>query len=159
MPIIRKSDVTPETGAPYPAPFDKGMDGATWWALSDVGGLSQFGAFVETLAAGKYSSHRHWHEQEDEFLYLLSGELTVIEDDGPNIMNVGDAATWKAGVSNGHHLFNHTDKPATYLMVGTRAQNDRAHYPDDDLLYTRQDGQRGFTRKDGSALTLEGNTE
>lgn len=118
--------------------------------LSDTGGLTRFGAFVETLAPGAFSSDRHWHENEDELLYMLAGEATVIEDDGPHPLRPGDAAVWKAGVANGHHVQNRSETPCTYLVVGTRAAADRVHYPDLDKLYTRRDGVVTRTRRDGS---------
>lgn len=120
--------------------------------LSDTGGLTQFGAFTETLAPGARSSERHWHENEDEFLYMLAGEATVIEDDGPHVLAPGDAATWPAGVANGHHVVNRSAQPCTYLIVGTRAASDRVHYSDIDRLYTRENGAVRRTRRDGSPL-------
>ena len=120
--------------------------------LSDTGGLTQFGAFVETLAPGAVSSDRHWHENEDEFLYVLSGEATVIEDDGAHVLHAGDAACWKAGVANGHQVRNRSSAPCSYLVVGTRAASDRVHYSDIDFLYTRDNGVVSRTRRDGSVL-------
>ncbi|MCB2116398.1 MAG: cupin domain-containing protein [Rhodobacteraceae bacterium] len=120
--------------------------------LSDTGGLTQFGAFVETLAPGAASSDRHWHEAEDEFLYMLSGTATVIEEDGEHLLAPGDAACWPAGVPNGHHVVNRSDAPCAYLIVGTRAASDRVHYSDIDKLYTRKNGTVTRTRRDGSPL-------
>jgi uncharacterized cupin superfamily protein len=120
--------------------------------LSDSGGLTQFGAFTETLAPGARSSDRHWHEQEDEFLLMLSGEATVIEDDGPHVLRPGDATCWPAGVANGHHVINRSTQPCTYLVVGTRAPSDRVHYSDIDKLYVRENGLVRRTRRDGSPL-------
>lgn len=120
--------------------------------LSDSGGLTQFGAFVETLAPGAFSSDRHWHEAEDEFLYVLAGEATVIEDDGAHVLHPGDAACWKAGVANGHHVQNRSDAPCSYLVAGTRAASDRVHYSDIDKLYVRENGRITRTRRDGSPL-------
>jgi uncharacterized cupin superfamily protein len=120
--------------------------------LSDTGGLSQFGAFTETLAPGARSGDRHWHENEDELLYMLAGEATVIEDDGEHLLTSGDAACWPAGVANGHQVVNRSDAPCTYLIVGTRAASDRVHYSDVDRLYTRDNGTARRTRRDGSPL-------
>ena len=119
---------------------------------SDTGGLTQFGAFVETLEPGSASSDRHWHEAEDEFLYMLTGEATVIEDDGAHVIGPGDACCWPAGVANGHHVVNRSDAPCSYLIVGTRAPSDRVHYSDIDKLYTRDNGTIRRTRRDGSPL-------
>jgi uncharacterized cupin superfamily protein len=97
---------------------------------SDVGGLTQYGAYLETLAPGSRSSERHWHEKEDEFLYMVSGEATLVENDGEQSMRAGDAACWRGGVPNGHHVINRTAAPCTYLIVGTRMTHDVCHYPD-----------------------------
>ena len=120
---------------------------------SDTGGLTQYGAFVETLDSGARSADRHWHEQEDEFLYMLEGAATVIEDDGPHALAPGDACCWPAGVANGHHVVNTSDAPCSYVIVGTRAPADIVHYPDIDKLYIRTaDGTVTRTRRDGSPL-------
>jgi uncharacterized cupin superfamily protein len=104
---------------------------------SDAGAITQYGAYVQTLQPGARSSNRHWHEQEDEFLYVLSGEVTVTENDGAEILRPGDAACWPAGVPNAHHVSNHADVPCSYLIVGTRVTHDVCHYPDHGLtLFT-----------------------
>jgi uncharacterized cupin superfamily protein len=153
MPVLRKGSVPPiSSGGGYPPPFDEGLGEYKAWPLSDAGGLTQFGAFTEELAPGAYSSLRHWHENEDEFVYVLTGEVTLIDDSGPQVLRPGDAATFKAGEPNGHRLHNATAAPVTYLVVGTRAATDRCHYPDLDLLYTRDAQARRFTRRDGTLL-------
>jgi len=98
--------------------------------LSEDGGLTQFGAYVETLEPGSRSSNRHWHEREDEFLYVLSGEVTLVENDGEHALQSGDSACWPAGVANAHHVINRSEVPCTYLIVGTRVTHDVCHYPD-----------------------------
>ena len=123
---------------------------------SEVGGLGQFGAYVETLHPGARSSNRHWHENEDEFLYLLSGEATVIEEDGEHLLQPGDAACWPAGTANGHQVVNRSSVPCTYLIVGTRAPRDVVHYPDDGrILYNEGDRWR-LTSTDGTVLKSGG---
>lgn len=146
--IIRKGSVAPVTGSSYPEGFDALGDYLAF-PLSDAGGLTQFGAFTERLMPGARSSQRHWHEEEDEFLYVLEGELTVIEEDGEHRLVAGDAACWPRGVANGHCLRNDGAAPAFYLIVGTRAAEDEAHYPDIDLHYRRRGGERGFQDKQG----------
>src|SRR5207248_9788993 len=94
------------------------------------GRLTQFGANGETLQPGSRSSERHWHEKEDELVYVLSGELTVIEDDGAHALHPGDAACWPAGKPNAHYVANHSDAPCSYVIVGTRVTHDVCHYPD-----------------------------
>jgi uncharacterized cupin superfamily protein len=119
---------------------------------SDAGGLTQYGAYVETLQPGSRSSERHWHEQEDEFLYIISGEATIVENDGPHVLRPGDAACWPAGVPNAHHVVNHSSAPCTYLIVGARLTHDVCHYPDAGrILYTEGPTWR-LQRIDGTLL-------
>lgn len=149
--VIRAGSVPAEEAVSnYPAPWnDLGL--AEDMALSDAGGLSQFGAFVEILHPGATSSLRHWHEAEDEFLYVLSGEVTLIENDGPHLIGPGTCVCWPKGTANAHHLRNAGSQPATLFIVGTRLKEDACHYPDHDLHYSRRNGLRGFYRKDGTA--------
>jgi uncharacterized cupin superfamily protein len=134
----------------YPAPYSEGADRYTATVLGDQIGLTQFGVGIETLHPGGLSSQRHWHENEDEFMYVLSGEVTLVEDDGPVTLRAGDAAGWAAGSPVGHHLQNRTDQDATYLIFGTRAKTDRAHYPDIDLAYIRDENGSRYEHKDGT---------
>ncbi|WP_413875114.1 cupin domain-containing protein [Albidovulum sp.] len=152
MGVIDQSKCPVKTGSIYPEPYASQMKGRSSLRLGDAGGLTQFGAFVETLAPGALSSDRHWHENEDEFLYVFSGEATVIEDDGFHVLHAGDAACWKAGVANGHQVRNRSSVPCSYLVVGTRAASDRVHYSDIDKLYPRENGVVRRTRRDGSVL-------
>jgi uncharacterized cupin superfamily protein len=109
-------------------------------SFSDAAGIKQFGASLQTLQPGATSSVRHWHEQEDEFLFVISGEVTVIENDGPHVLQPGDAACWPAGVPNAHHVRNQSDQPCSYMVVGTRLTQDICHYPDvGKTLYTEGD--------------------
>jgi uncharacterized cupin superfamily protein len=98
--------------------------------LSDAGGLSQYGAYVQTMHPGARSSNSHWHENEDEFLYVLSGEVTVMEGAEAQVLHAGDSACWPAGVPTAHYLFNQSSQPCSYLIVGSRARQDVCHYPD-----------------------------
>jgi len=132
----------------YPAAF--GDLGDAWdTALSDAGGLTQFGAFLETLHPGGQTSLRHWHEQEDEFLYVIDGSVTLIEDGGPRTIGPGACVCWPAGVPNAHCLRNDGTEPATLFIAGSRFAEDACHYPDIDLHYSRRNGLRSFSRKDG----------
>ncbi|HEV7837239.1 MAG TPA: cupin domain-containing protein [Gemmatimonadaceae bacterium] len=104
---------------------------------SDAGGIKQYGAYVQTLLPGAKSSTRHWHENEDEFLYVLNGHVTVVENDGAHVLSPGDAACWAAGVPNAHQVTNESAEPCSYLIVGSRASHDVCHYPDvGRTLYT-----------------------
>lgn len=98
--------------------------------LSEVGGLSQFGAYVQTLHPGARSSSNHWHENEDEFLYVLSGEVTVTEGADVQVLHAGDSVCWPAGVPNAHHVSNRSSELCSYVIVGTRVNQDVCHYPD-----------------------------
>ncbi len=152
MPVIRQRDVEVQEGGDYPAPFDGQLGRYQGWPLSDAGGLTQFGVTLEVLYPASTSSHRHWHDDEDEFLYLLEGELVLVDDDGEHTMQPGDAAAFKAGDPNGHHVTNKSDKPATYLVVGTRSPEGHCYYSDLDLLLTKTKSGHSFTHRDGSPL-------
>ncbi len=138
--ILRKDKTPSDKGSQWRAkeygPFES-------LQYSIAGGLTQFGAYVETLQPGSRSSERHWHEQEDEFLYIIAGEATVIEEDGPHILYPGDAACWPAGAPNAHCVLNRSDAPCTYMIVGTRVTRDICHYPDaKKVLHTEGDTWR-----------------
>jgi uncharacterized cupin superfamily protein len=141
--------VTPRVGSIYPAPFAEPLKGREKRVLGDAVGLSQFGVNLTTLGPGAWSSQRHWHENEDEFIYVLEGEVTLITDAGEHVLKPGLAAGFPAGNANGHHLVNRSDKPARYLEVGTRAAREVAHYSDIDLAGRKENGRFVFTRKNG----------
>jgi uncharacterized cupin superfamily protein len=148
--VIRAGTVPGEGGSgAYPPPFDDLGDYLAH-PLSDAGGLTQFGAFTEMLMPGARSSLRHWHAQEDEFLYTLDGIVTLHEDDGAHDLPPGSCACWPAGVPNGHALENRTARPVTYFIAGSRLPEDEVTYPDVDLHYWRRNGLRAQTRKDGT---------
>jgi uncharacterized cupin superfamily protein len=112
-------------------------------SFSDTAGLEQYGAYLQTLQPGAKSSTRHWHEKEDEFLFVVSGRVTIVEDDGPHVLEPGDAACWPAGVPNAHHVLNESAQPCSYLIVGTRLTHDVCHYPDvGKTLHTEGDTWR-----------------
>ena len=125
---------------------------------SDTGGLTQFGVKVERLEPGSASSNRHWHEEEDELAYVLSGEVTLVEDDGETVLRPSDAATWRASVPVAHQLVNRSDAPVSYLVVGTRSANHAVHYAEVDELYTKRDGVGVRTRRDGTPLDPQEDT-
>ncbi|MBE2277626.1 MAG: cupin domain-containing protein [Rhodobacteraceae bacterium] len=115
---------------PAHAPLIRREDGITTLHLSEAGGLRQFGCYVETLPPGTRSSERHWHLAEDEALYLLSGTATVVDDCGAHVLTPGDAAIWRRGEPDAHHVQNRSAAPATYVIVGSRVAGDICHYPD-----------------------------
>ena len=150
MPKIDRGKAPVRTTTVYPAEFKHVCEGREKAALGNVAGLTQFGVNLTRLKPDAASALRHWHENEDEFVYVVEGELVLIEDDGETLLRMGDAAGFKAGVPNGHQLINKTNRDAVYLEVGTRAPNERAHYPDVDLDLVREaDGTLRLLHKSG----------
>jgi uncharacterized cupin superfamily protein len=133
------------TGTAYPAPFDAPCLERTRRQLGDAAGLTDFGVNLLRLPPGTWSSQRHWHTAEDEFVYVLEGELTLVTDAGEEILRVGDCAGFKAGVCDGHHLQNRTDKDAVAIEIGSRKAEDEGEYSDIDMRF----GPEGFFHKDG----------
>jgi uncharacterized cupin superfamily protein len=133
MPKIDIAAIGLRTGTSYPEPLRDMVKGRERKPLGDAGGLTQFGVNYTRLRPGAASAHRHWHEREDEFVYVLEGELVLVEDDGETVLGPGDAAAFKSGVANGHHLVNRSDRDAVVLEIGTRGSHERCHYPDVDL--------------------------
>src|SRR5918995_54665 len=149
MPKLDITLVPERNSTSYPEPFRAAVSGRFWRALGQAAGLTQFGVNLVRLEPGAWSSQRHWHESEDEFLIVLEGELVLVENEGETVMRAGDAAGFKAGVPNGHHLLNRTERDGVFLVVGSRAPAERAHYPDLDLLYEKTDGRVRYTDRAG----------
>jgi uncharacterized cupin superfamily protein len=146
--VVRRKSV-------YPQPYAQITEGREKAALGNVAGLTQFGVNLTRLKPGAASALRHWHEHEDEFVYVVEGELALIEDDGETILKAGDSAGFKAGVANGHHLVNKSQRDAVYLEIGTRAANERAHYPDADLVCERDARGMRFLHRSGEPYPQE----
>lgn len=127
-----------------------GLGAYRYQLISDLGGLSQFGAFIEELPPGAFSGHRHWHEAEDEMVYVLSGEALLIEDT-ETTLRAGDTACWPAGAAIGHRLANRSTAPLRYLVIGTRHPRDVIHYTDHDLITHKDGTARRYLRRDGTA--------
>jgi uncharacterized cupin superfamily protein len=153
MPKIDISKVPVRSGSLYPAPFKPPHEGRHKQALGDAGGLTQFGVNITRISPGSASALRHWHETEDEFVYVLEGELVLVENDGETVLKPGDAAAFKAGSGNAHRLINRTQRDAVYLEVGTRSPADHVHYPDDDLALVRDADGRRYLHKSGEPYT------
>jgi len=150
MAVIRNpKDVVGRRRTGYPPEFAPSVEGRVKRALGDAGGLSQFGVNLTTLEPGAMSSQRHWHMAEDEFIYVVEGEVALVTDAGEEILRAGMAATFPAGHADGHHLINRGKQPATYLEVGTRARDDDVDYPDIDMRAVKRDGRLQFVRKSG----------
>ena len=149
MPKIDIASIKLESATGYPEPFRQAVLGRSRRRLGNAVGLDQFGVNLTRLKPNAQSSQRHWHAAEDEFVYVLEGELVLCEDDGETVLRPGDAAGWKAGVANGHCLVNRSSQDAVYLEIGSRAKIERATYPDIDLLVRRDEHGMHYTRKSG----------
>jgi len=149
MPKIDIAKVPVESRSNYPEPLNAVVGGRSRKRLGNAAGLDQFGVNLTTLKPGAASALRHWHEKEDEIVYVLEGEVVLIEDGSETVLKPGDAAGFKADVPNGHHLINKSGRDAMYLEIGTRSQHERAEYPDVDLLLIRDHNGARFLHKDG----------
>ncbi|MGJ5672044.1 MAG: cupin domain-containing protein [Nostochopsis sp.] len=150
--IINPEQVPSEKSSTYPDELKPKVAGRIRQRLGNFAGLKNFGVNLVKLEPGSSSALRHWHSCQDEFIYVLEGELTLITDAGAEILIPGMAAGFPAGEANGHHLVNRTSTVAVYLEVGDRTPNDEASYPDDDLITKASpDGKsRIFAHKDGT---------
>ena len=148
MPKIDIEKVPLRKGSGYPAPFDAPCAERTRRRLGDAGGLRDFGVNLMTLPPGGWSSQRHWHSHEDEFVHVLQGELTLVEDEGETLLRPGDCAAFPKGSRNGHHLRNHGSATAVYFEVGSRDANDVTTCSDIDMMSANADGR--FVHKDGT---------
>ena len=149
MPKIDIDALKVDTYTGYPEPFRQAVLGRERKRLGSAVGLDQFGVNLSRLKPGAASSQRHWHEKEDELVYVLEGEVVLCEDDGETVLKPGDAAAWKAGVPNGHCLINRSARDAVFIEVGTRAAAERAHYSDIDMMVERGEKGARYTRKNG----------
>jgi len=142
--------ITGETD--YPAALQAGMTSATRRRLGDAAGLKNFGVNLTVLPPGAASAHRHWHTRQDEFVYMLAGELVLISDRGEQVLTPGMAAGFPAGVPDGHHLVNRSDRDATFLEIGDRSPGDDGDYPDIDMIWRcAEDGHSSVhLHKDGT---------
>ena len=141
----------PETSSTgYPEPYKSRVAGRFRRRLGDHAGLKNFGVNLTRLDPGAESSMRHWHAKQDEFIYVLEGEITLVTDAGRQKLGPGMAAGFPAGKGDGHQLVNETTTPALYLEIGDRTPDDSASYPDVDLAVRMVEGKWVFTHKDGS---------
>lgn len=147
MPKIDLDPIPQTNRTTYPEPFAAAMARRHVRRLAPVHGLSDFGVSHVVLEPGGISSQRHWHEEEDEFVVMLSGEAVLVEEEGETVMRVGDCAAFPKGAANGHHLVNRSGSDCAFLAFG-RVPVGMAHYPDIDLCWDGANGR--FTRKDGS---------
>jgi uncharacterized cupin superfamily protein len=148
MPKIDIAAVPAHQGSSYPPPFDAPCAARSRQRLGDAGGLRDFGVNLMALPPGSWSSQRHWHSEEDEFVYVLKGEVTLKEDGNVTVLRAGDCATFPKAAGNGHHLVNASSEVAVLLEVGTRSPTDVTTYSDIDMMISSTDDR--FVRKDGT---------
>ncbi len=153
MPKLDLAGIRKHRGSAYPQPFDREPANRARQRLGDAGGLSQFGVNLIALPPGGWSSQRHWHSDEDEFVFVVSGEVVLVTDDGEEVLRAGDCAAFPRNTPNGHHLVNRSAATATCLEVGARSSRDTTVYPDIDLRFDPDAG--GYTHRDGRPYPAE----
>jgi uncharacterized cupin superfamily protein len=149
-PALDPATVPARVGTIYPDAFKAVVDGREKRALGNALGLTKFGVNLTRLKPGAASALRHWHSQQDEFLFVLEGEATLVTDEGEQILRPGAAAGFAAGAPNGHHLVNRSTADVLYLEIGDRTPGDEGNYPDDDLHLKVIDGAFRVFHKDGT---------
>lgn len=146
MPKIDLETIKQSNRTGYPSPFDRKVQGRWYRRLAPASGMTDFGVSHVTLKPGAWSSQRHWHDGEDEFLAMLEGEATLVEDEGRTLLCAGDCAAWPKGSTNGHHLVNESARDCVFIVVGG-GTNTGGGYSDIDMMFTK-DGH--YVRKDGT---------
>jgi uncharacterized cupin superfamily protein len=152
MPKIDIAKILAQPIASYPKEFAPVISGREKQRIGDAVGLTQFGVNITRIKPHSASALRHVHGNEDEFIYVLEGELVLHENDGVTLLKSGEAAGFKAGSGNAHCLINRTDRDAVYFEVGTRAKSERVQYPDVDFVMERDESGRRFFRKSGEPI-------
>ena len=149
------ANVPVRTGTGYPSPHDAPCRARETVSLGDVAGLTQFGVNLVRLKPGVWTGQRHWHTEEDEFVWVTEGEVVLATDAGEETFRAGDCIGFKAGVENAHHFRNESDQEAVLLTIGTRSMKDACHYPDIDLFAKpgRYGNPGAFVHKDGTPYT------
>ena len=149
MPKIDIDNAPTGHGTGYPDEFAAPCKPRRRWRLGDAVGLDQFGVNLLRLPAGAWSSQRHWHTTEDVFVWVVEGEVVLVEEDGETVLKAGDCAGFKAGVPNGHRIENRSDREAVLLEVGSRRPADDAcDYPDIDMILPK--GADRYFHRDGT---------
>lgn len=147
MPKIDIAAIPVARGSSYPAPFDAPCDGQSYQKLARDSGLTLFGVNLTVIEPGAWSSQRHWHSHEDEFVWVVEGELTLVTDAGEQVLRPGDCAAFLRGVADGHHLINRTDRPAKVLEIGNADPQDVCTYSDIDMI---AGPEPGYKHRDGT---------
>ena len=146
MPKVNLDSIEPTNRTGYPKPFDAEVQGRWQQRIGRAYALTEFGVSKVRLEPGAWSSQRHWHDSEDEFLVMLSGEAVLVEDDGRIVLRAGDCAAWPKGSTNGHHLRNESDADCEFIVVGGGVRT-AGGYSDIDMTFT-DDGR--YLHKDGT---------
>jgi uncharacterized cupin superfamily protein len=149
LPALDPADVPEKRGSIYPEPFRSRMGDRAKRRLGEACGLTRFGVNLVTLGPGGQSALRHWHTIEDEFVYVLTGELVLVTNDGEQTLTPGMCAGYPGGRKDGHHFVNRSAAPATYLEIGDRPEGDNGLYPDDDLMWVEDENGVFAAHKDG----------
>ena len=150
---IDVSELVPVMGTLYPPPYDEACLSRERRRIGQAAGLTQFGVNLLRLPPGAWSSQRHWHTEADELVYVLSGEVTLVTDEGPELLRAGEAAGFKGGDPNGHCLRNLGDSDALVLEIGSRIKSDAAHYSEADLFSPPAGSAAIYEHKDGTPYT------
>lgn len=148
--IIDPRQVPAETGSSYPEIFQSAVAGRIKQRLGNAAGLKNYGVNLTRLAPGSQSALRHWHRCQDEFIYVLQGQATLITDAGEQVLTAGMAAGFPAGIEDGHHLINRSETDVVYLEIGDRTAKDCVAYPDDDLVAVQTEEGWKFSHQDNT---------
>ena len=149
LPALAPATVTERSGSTYPEPYRSRMGERAKRRLGDACGLTKFGVNLVTLGPGGQSALRHWHTLDDEFVYVLSGEVVLVSNDGEQVLGPGMCAGYPGGKKDAHHFVNRSGASATYLEIGNRIEGDNAFYPDDDLMWCEDESGAYAAHKDG----------
>jgi len=149
LPALDPGSVPEQRGSGYPEPYRSRMGDRAKRKLGEACGLTRFGVNLVTLGPGGQSALRHWHTLEDEFVYVLDGEVVLVTDAGEQVLTAGMCAGYAAGARDAHHLVNRGKLPASYLEIGNRVDGDNAFYPDDDLMWCEDESGVYAAHKDG----------
>ncbi len=150
MPKLDLTAIATQIGTDYPAPYDEPIVQRRRQRLGDAGGLTQFGVNRVELPPGCWSGQRHWHAMEDEFVYVIAGQVVLLTNQGEEVLSAGDCAAFPANTPNAHHLINRGSVTAVCLEVGTRSAQDRVVYADIDMVYDAK--ADAYFRKDGTNI-------
>ncbi len=150
MPKIDIDTAPSRTGSSYPGDLKRSNEDKLRVRLGDAVGLTQFGVNLSTIPPGSASALRHWHKHQDEFVWVVDGEVVLVDDSGETVLRTGDAAGFTAGDGNGHCIVNRSDRPAKILEVGTRTPTEHVQYPDNDLVLDITETGVRWTREDGT---------